>query len=206
MAKTVAYLRTSTNTQDLDTQKLQILEYAQKNNITINEFIETTISTRRNTQERRIDELIEKLNGSTDCLIVSELSRLGRSTSEVINLINCLMARHVRVVVIKQGLDISEHNMQSKVMITMLSLFGELERDMISLRTKEALASKKAQGIKLGRPKGSLSKSKFDQHIDKIKELLSYGLSARKMAKVLGYTNHIALTSYIKKRNLRILS
>lgn len=206
MAKTVAYLRTSTNTQDLDTQKLQILEYAQKNNITIDEFIETTISTRRNTQERRIDELMEKLNGSTDCLIVSELSRLGRSTSEVINLINCLMTRHVRVVVIKQGLDISEHNMQSKVMITMLSLFGELERDMISLRTKEALASKKAQGIKLGRPKGSLSKSKFDQHIDKIKELLSYGLSARKMAKVLGYTNHIALTSYIKKRNLRILS
>ena len=81
-------------------------------------------------------------------------------------------------------------------------MFGELERDLISLRTKEALASKKREGQILGKPKGTIQKSKFDKDIDKIKELLSYGLSKRKIANVLGYSNHIALTTYIKKRNI----
>ncbi len=92
--------------------------------------------------------------------------------------------------------------MNSKVNLTLFSLFAELERDLISLRTKEALASKKRQGQILGKPKGTIQKSKFDQNIDKIKELLWYGLSVRKIAKVLGYTNHIALNTYIKKRNI----
>lgn len=93
--------------------------------------------------------------------------------------------------------------MQSKVMITLFSLFAELERDMISLRTKEALAAKKAQGLNLGKPKGTLQKSKFDKDAEKIKELLGYGISARKMSKVLGYSSHIALNTYINKRELR---
>lgn len=92
--------------------------------------------------------------------------------------------------------------MNSKVTLTLFSLFAELERDLISLRTKEALASKKRQGQILGKPKGTIQKSKFDQSIDKIKELLGYGLSVRKIANVLGYTNHIALNTYIKKRNI----
>jgi DNA invertase Pin-like site-specific DNA recombinase len=82
-------------------------------------------------------------------------------------------------------------------------LFAELERDLISLRTKEALASKKRGGQILGKPKGTIQKSKFDDNLDKIKELLGYGLSVRKIANVLGYTNHIAINTYIKKRNLR---
>lgn len=93
--------------------------------------------------------------------------------------------------------------MNSKIIITLFSLFSELERDLISLRTKEALASKKAQGIKLGKPKGTLQKSKFDKDIERIQELLSYGLSVRKIARVLGYTNHIGLNTYIKKRSLK---
>ena len=93
--------------------------------------------------------------------------------------------------------------MNSKIIITLFSLFAELERDMISLRTKEALLAKKIQGIKLGKPKGTLQKSKFDKDVEKIKELLGYGLSIRKMAKVLGYTSHIALNTYINKRSLR---
>lgn len=75
---------------------------------------------------------------------------------------------------------------------------------MISICTKEALHAKKAQGITLGKPKGTIQKSKLDKDIEKIKELLDYGLSGRKIAKVLGYTSHIALNTYIKKRNLRI--
>ena len=93
--------------------------------------------------------------------------------------------------------------MNAKIIITLFSLFGELERDLISLRTKEALAAKKASGQQLGKPKGTLQKSKFDNSLDRIKELLGYGLSVRKIAKVLGYSSHIALNTYINKRGLQ---
>ena len=106
--------------------------------------------------------------------------------------------------IIKQNLDISKSDMNSKIILTLFSLFGELERDLISLRTKGALASKKREGQILGKPKGTIQKSKFDKDVDKIKELMGYGLSKRKIAKVLGYSNHIALTTYIKKRNINI--
>ena len=94
--------------------------------------------------------------------------------------------------------------MNSKIILTLFSLFGELERDLISLRTKEALASKKREGQILGKPKGTIQKSKFDKDIERIKELLGYGLSMRKIATVLGYKNHISLNTYIKKRKLNI--
>lgn len=138
-----------------------------------------------------------------DTLIVTELSRLGRSTAEVISLVNALVLRGIRVIILKNNLDISQHDMNSKIMITLFSLFAELERDLISLRTKEALAAKKAQGQVLGKPKGTIQKSKFDLDIERIKELMGYGLSVRKIAKVLGYKSHIALNTYIKKRRFR---
>ena len=109
----------------------------------------------------------------------------------------------VRLIAIKQSLDITAHDMASKVMVTMFSLFSELERDLISSRTKEALASKKAQGIKLGKPKGTIQKSKFDNDAERIKELLDLGLSVRKISKHLGLSNHIGLNNYITKRKLR---
>jgi DNA invertase Pin-like site-specific DNA recombinase len=201
MGKILAYLRISTDRQALNHQKLEILEFAQKLSLHIDDFVEVTMSSQKTRQERRIDELMEQLV-EADTLIVTELSRLGRSTAEVINLVNTLIQQNIRLLVIKQGLDVHQHDMQSKVMITLFSLFAELERDLISLRTKEALAAKKAQGITLGKPKGTLQKSKFDQDVEKIKELLGYGLSVRKIAKVLGHTSHIALNTYIKKRHL----
>jgi DNA invertase Pin-like site-specific DNA recombinase len=119
---------------------------------------------------------------ATDTLIVTELSRLGRSTAEVIALVNALVERNIRLIAIKQNLDISRQDMNSKIIITLFSLFSERERDLISLRTREALAAKKAQGRPLGKPKGTLQKSKFDQDVARIKELLGYGLSVRKIA------------------------
>ncbi len=91
------------------------------------------------------DELLSKL-ASLDTLIVTELSQLGRSTSEVLALVNSLIDNRVRVIIIKQNLDMSQHDLNSKVIITLFSLFGELERDLVSLRTKEALAAQKAKG------------------------------------------------------------
>jgi len=201
MGKIIAYLRASTDKQDLNHQKLELLEFARKKSLSIDEFMEITISSRKTNKQRRIDELLEKLQ-EADTLMVTELSRLGRSTSEVIDLVNRLTKRNVRLIICKQNLDISQQDINSKVSLTFFALFSDLERDLISLRTKEALASKKRQGQILGKPKGTIQKSKFDKDVDRIKELLSYGLSKRKIAKVLGYTNHIALNTYINKRKL----
>jgi DNA invertase Pin-like site-specific DNA recombinase len=203
MRKIVAYIRVSTDKQDLNHQKLELLEFARKKSLSIDEFVEITISSSKTSKQRRIDELLEKLN-EADTLMVTELSRLGRSTAEVIALVNVLLQRNIQVIILKQNLDISRQDINSKVALTLFSLFSELERDLISLRTKEALASKKRQGQVLGKPKGTIQKSKFDNDIEKIRELLGYELSMRKIAKVLGYTNHIALNTYINKRNLKV--
>ncbi|STX81520.1 site-specific DNA recombinase; e14 prophage [Legionella busanensis] len=202
MSKTIAYIRASTDKQDLNNQKLEIYEFAKKNKLVVDDFIQMTISSRKTIKERRIDEMLSILNDA-DTLIVTELSRLGRSTAEVIGLINELIKKQVRVIAIKQGLDMKQHDMTSKVMITLFSLFAELERDLISMRTKEALASKRREGIRLGKPKGTIQKSKFDKDVDKIRELLKLGLSVRKIASYLGYSNHIGLNMYVKKHNLR---
>lgn len=144
MSKIVAYLRASTDKQDLNHQKLELLEFARKKSLSIDEFVEITISSRKSSKQRRIDELLSMLNDG-DILLVTELSRLGRSTTEVITIVNSLAKRNIRVIVLKQNLDISQQDINSKVTLTLFSLFSELERDLISLRTKEALASKKRQ-------------------------------------------------------------
>jgi DNA invertase Pin-like site-specific DNA recombinase len=202
MSKILAYIRASTDKQDVSHQKYEILEYARKNSLVVNDYIELTVSSRESSKQRRIDELLNQL-ASLDVLIVTELSRLGRSTSEVLTLVNALIDNQVRVIIIKQNLDICRHDLNSKVVLTLFSLFGELERDLVSLRTKEALAAKKAKGMRLGKPIGTIQKSKFDQDRDKITELLGIGLSVRKIAKLMGYKNHISLNTYVNKRKLK---
>src|SRR5208337_289548 len=101
--KVMAYLRASKATQDIDSQKLGILDYCQKNGLTVSEYMEVELSSRRSEKDRRIDELKGKLN-SGDTLICSELSRLGRSTIEVLTLINALLQAGIRIVVLKQGM------------------------------------------------------------------------------------------------------
>ncbi len=202
MSQIIAYLRTSTDKQDLNNQKLEILEWARKKEMKVDEFVEITMSSRKTSKQRRIEEVLQTLNDS-DILVVTELSRLGRSTAEVIALVNELVARNIQVIILKQNLDISQHDMTSKIVITLFSLFAELERDLISLRTKEALAAKKQQGVTLGKPKGTIQKSKFDADLERIKDLLKLGLSVRKIAALLGYKNHLALNTYINKRKIR---
>lgn len=201
---TIAYIRASTDKQDVDNQKLEILEYARKHNLTIDDFMQLTVSSRKSSKQRRIDELVERLQKS-DTLVATELSRLGRSTSEVIDLINTLLQEGIRVILIKQNLDMKpgKQDMSSKIIVTMFSLFAELERDLISMRTKEALAAKKAKGVKLGKPKGTLQKSMYDKDREKIEELLELGLSVRKISSFLGYGTYISLNTYVKKRGLR---
>lgn len=206
MAKIIGYLRTSTDKQEINNQRLEILEYARKEGLLVCDFIEAQVSSRKSLDERKMDELFEKLN-SGDTLIVTELSRIGRSTIEVLGIVKELVQNGVDIVFIKQNLKINASNnndMVSKVMITMFSLFAELERDLISHRTKEALRSKKAQGQVLGKPKGTVQVSIYDEHKERITELLSLGVSVRKIATLhLGLKHYNNLNEYINKRNLK---
>src|SRR5690606_19580761 len=167
----LGYLRVSTSTQATDNQKGVILQYANQRKLFIDEWIEVEMSSRRHRGDRRIDELLDRLTAG-DTLVVTELSRLGRSITEIIGTVNELISLGVRVVSIKEGIDLSgSHSMQSKTMIALFSLFAELERDLVSARTRESLAAKRAAGVKLGRPKGP-GKSRLDPHADQIREFV----------------------------------
>jgi len=182
MSKTVSYIRASTDKQDIKNQRHEILEYGNREGMHIDEFIEVTISSGQSSRKRRIEELQERLEPG-DALLVTELSRLGRSTGEVIILINDLIAYGVTITIIKQNLRLSSDlkDVTSKVMVTLLALFAEIERDFISLRTKEALASKKAQGVILGKPKGTIQTSIYDKDRGRIEELLSFGVPQKRI-------------------------
>ncbi len=206
-SKTYAYLRVSTDKQDIDNQRLEILTYANKHNMKIDEFIEVEISSRKDLLKRRITELLGKVNEG-DTVIVAELSRIGRSIVEVINIVNELVQKKVRLIAIKQALDIRGNgDMQTKIMITMFSLFAEIERDLISQRTKSALAALRAGGKKLGKPKGTVGKSKLDPYREFIEGERVYktpvALIARKIAHMTGTTcSRQNLRMYMKKRDI----
>ena len=154
--KTVAYLRVSTGSQDLATQKLAILDFTQRRRFTVDAFIESRISSRKSPIERRIEEMLGTLQ-SGDRLLVSELSRLGRSLSQVLQIVATLIERKIRFIAIKEAIEVEgKQDLRTKVMIAMFGLFAEVERDLISERTKEGLAAAKAKGKQLGRPKGAL--------------------------------------------------
>ncbi|EDP73153.1 recombinase family protein [Hydrogenivirga sp. 128-5-R1-1] len=199
MPKTYAYIRVSTNKQDLENQKFAILQYANNKKLGNVEFIEEAVSGRISWKNRKLKDLIDNLQ-SGDNLIVAELSRLGRSMLEIMELLSILLRKGVNVYVVKGNYELKD-NIQSKVLTFAFSLASEIERELISQRTKEALAKRKAEGKKLGRPKGSYS-SKLDDKKEYIKELLDKGVSIASIAKILGVHYH-TVRNYVKRRNLK---
>ena len=199
--RVIAYVRVSTEEQDTNKQRLEILDYAHRNQMTISEFIMIEISSRKTAKERRIEELMSKLH-PRDTLIISELSRLGRSIPEVIGLINGLVERNVRTIAIKQCIDLKgQHDTTSKVMVTVFSLLAELERDLISQRTKAALAAMKAGGRTLGRPVGKLGKSRLDGREGEIRMLLDKRVAKSAIARIVGISRE-GLLKFIKSRDI----
>ena len=199
--KNIAYLRVSKNSQDVKNQRLAILEFASKEKFTVDRFIELTVSSRRSTKDRKIDRLFDELK-SGETLIVSELSRVGRSVGEIITTIDTLVRKKIRFVAVKENIRLNgAQDMQTQVMVTMFGLFAEIERDLISQRTKEALAVAKAEGKQLGRPKGSLSRSKLNGREDEIKELLAKGVSKASIAKITG-VHKSTLHHFIETREI----
>ena len=164
----------SKDTQDLNNQKLAILAFAQQQEIRVNTFIELTVSSRKSKKQRKIDTLIQQLDDE-ETLIVSELSRIGRSVGEIVTTVDAMVKRGIRVLAVKEGIDLhGEQDLSTKVMVTMFSLFAEIERELISLRTKEGLVAAKAAGKQLGRPKGILGDSKLDSRRKEIEQLLRF--------------------------------
>ena len=206
MTKYFAYLRTSTDKQELANQEHEILRYAYYNSINIDEFIQIKISSTKGQKQRLIDDLISKLSKG-DSLIVTELSRLGRSSFDVMKIIEMLTSKEINVIFLKEGINLSPNNDDplKDAMINFIAIFVDLERKYISKRTKEALASKKSQGIKLGRPKG-IGKSKFDDYKQRITDLIAYGVPTTKIAKTLGFNKQYDadnLRRYIKRHEMR---
>src|SRR5512135_699183 len=199
--KTVAYLRVSTGSQDLANQKLAVLDYARQKQFAIDRFVEAQASSRKGRDQRRIDELLGAL-AVGDRLVVSELSRLGRSLGQVIQIVDDLVKRKVRFIAIKEGIRFEgRQDLQTKVMIALFGLFAEVERDLISERTKEGLVAARARGRLLGRPKGSLGTSKLDGKEGEIRMLLEKEVSKRSIAKIMDVSS-TNLRHFIRTRKL----
>ncbi|KAA0888066.1 recombinase family protein [Oryzomonas rubra] len=202
---TFGYIRVSRRTQDPENQKLEILRFANNQGITIPDenWIEVTISGGAARASRRIQELVDKIEPG-DQLIATELSRLGRSGIEVQLLVNELLTKGVRLRLIKEGWDIDPArkglDLFTELMVAIFAAFAQMERRLISLRTREALASKKQAGVKLGRRVG-FQKSKLDPHREEIISKLQSGVPASRVAKDYNISR-TSLYFWINSRNL----
>lgn len=148
-----AYYRVSSNKQDYENQKYGVVEYARRNNLTIDkEYIDDGVSGCVLAKDRNLWKIVKRA-GKGDLLIVPELSRIGRSTSDVLNTLQILCNKGVNVYLVKQNMMLDQSPL-GKLLTAIMAAFAEMERDLLSQRTKEALARKKADGVHLGRPCG----------------------------------------------------
>jgi DNA invertase Pin-like site-specific DNA recombinase len=181
-----AYLRISTDAQDTANQKYGILEYANRNHISGLVFVEDTVSGKKAWAERKIGELIHETMQRGDVLIVAEISRLARSTLQVLDILEQGAKKGLSIHISKQNLVFTEKgDMTSNIMATVLGMVAQIEREFISLRTTEALALRKAQGVKLGRPSRPAERVKLDNHEKEIRAYLAKGISKRSIAKLV---------------------
>ena len=200
--KTVAYLRVSTGGQDINSQRLVILDYAHRHRMHVDDFVEVTVSSRKTLKERGIEGLCAGMQAG-DLMLVSELSRLGRSVAQIIQIVDSLVKNHIRFVAIKENiqLDGQQQDIQCKVRVTMFGLFAEIERDLISERTREGLAAAKAKGNLPGRPKGSHGQSRLDGKEPEINILLGKQVSKASIAKIMDVSRS-TLLHFIRSRTL----
>jgi DNA invertase Pin-like site-specific DNA recombinase len=197
--RTIAYLRVSTNDQDLEKNQADILRLANRKNLGQVHFVEETASGRVPWRRRKIATILEQLQPD-DTLVVSELSRLGRSMLECMEILSIATQKGINLHAVKGEWQL-DGSMQSKIIAMAFAMAAEIERDLISQRTKEALQAKKAAGVTLGRPRGP-GKSKLDPYQPEIKSLLANGATQRFIAKRYG-TTEANLHHWLKKRGLK---
>ena len=198
-SKTVGYLRVSTGEQELEKNKNDILHLANRLNLGQVGFVEEIVSGKVSWKKRKIAAVIAGFE-KDDTLIVSELSRLGRSMLECMEILAVAVEKGVRVYAVKGNWSL-DNSITSKIVAMAFSMAAEIERDLISQRTKEALRYKKEQGIKLGRPQGP-GKSKLDQYRLEIEALLKNGSTQKFIANRYG-TTEANLHNWLKKNALK---
>lgn len=198
MARNIAYLRVSTLDQDLEKNKSEILHLANEKNLGRVEFVQEKVSGKVSWKQRKIGPLLEDLKKG-DTILLSEFSRLGRSMLECMEIISIAVQKEIRIYTVKGSWQLDD-TIQSKVMAMVFSMASEIERDLISKRTRESLASKKLAGVKLGRPKGP-GKSKLDKFKPEIEALLNNGSTQKFIAQRYKVTE-ATLCNWIKKNKV----
>ena len=192
------YIRVSSDKQTIENQRFEISNFCEKNSLTIDVWVEETISGMTKVENRKLGKLLKKMKKG-DILICSELSRLGRNLLMIMGVLNECMNRDIQVWTIKDNYRLGS-DINSKVLAFAFGLSAEIERNLISQRTKEALARKKAEGVVLGRPKGSKSaKTKLSGQEKQIKELLGKKVSYSAIGRILG-VHRITVSSFVKEK------
>lgn len=181
----IGYIRVSSAKQTLEHQRFEIEEYAKKHKLTVDEWVEEKISSRKALKNRKLGEVLENLQ-ENDILISCEISRLGRSLLEVMRILETCLNKNCQVWTLKENYRLG-NDIQSKVLAFAFGLAAEIERNLISQRTKSSLANLKALGKKLGRPFSAESKKlKLSKNAKKVRNLLAKGISKSQIAKILG--------------------
>lgn len=181
---TYAYIRVSSDRQTTKNQYFEISSYAENREMKIDKWVDETVSSRKALGDRKLGELLKTL-GRGDTVVVSEISRLGRNLMQIMGILNFCMERLVKIIAIKENYELGD-NINSKVLAFAFGLSAEIERNLISQRTKEALARRRADGLPLGRPKGSSAKRlKLSGKEELIERYISAGLSKSEISRRL---------------------
>ena len=194
------YIRVSSDKQTVENQRFEIQNFARANNLTIDGWIEETISGTKNYDKRELGKLLKKVK-KDDLIVCAELSRLGRNLFMIMEILNICMTKECKVWTIKDNYRLGE-DIQSKVLAFAFGLSAEIERNLISQRTKEALARKKSEGVVLGRPTGSKSSHvKLSGKEETIKVLRQQKVSKSEIARIFG-VHRMTVDAFIKSNNL----
>lgn len=196
------YIRVSSDKQTVENQRFEINNFCEREGLAIDGWIEETISGVKNYDKRKLGKLLSKVK-KDDLIICAELSRLGRNLFMIMEILHICMKKECKVWTIKDNYRLGD-DIQSKVLAFAFGLSAEIERNLISQRTKEALARKRAEGVVLGRPVGSRSvKVKLSGQEEFIRELLSRNVPKTQIAKILK-VNRMTVYAYIKRESITI--
>ena len=187
----------------MENQRFEIEKFCERENLAIDGWISETISGTKNYDKRKLGKLLKKI-GPGDLIVCSEISRLGRSLFMIMEILNICMTKECRVWTVKDGYRLGE-DIQSKVLAFAFGLSAEIERNLISQRTREALARKREEGVVLGRPKGSSKPEHFKLYgkDEVIKELLNLGNSKSSIARMLKVHRN-TLLNYMNRNGISL--
>lgn len=196
-----AYVRISTDKQSVKNQEYNIFRFMKEKGIQVENWVQETASGTKGVDDRKLGTLLNSLK-KNDVIVVSELSRLGRNLMEIMSILHTCMKKEVKVYTVKERYELG-NNINSKVLAMAFSLSADIERDLLSQRTKEALARIRSEGKKLGRPKGSLAKqTKLTGKEEMIKHMLKKRIPIATIGKIME-VHRLTVANFVKTRKLR---